>query len=533
MRRRFSRQATLATALVVSLIAGACSAGGGTDQAAGQTGRHVAGGTFTWAIDDRGVFDPYRNSNIEIYAKLAYDSLVNQRPDGTFVSGLADKWTVTADRATFTLRRGVTCSDGTPLTAGQIAADLTYLSDPKNKSYLYGLRVPTVPLTAAGDDAAGTVTVTLRKPFSFLLQTIGQVPIVCAKGMRDPELLRTASDGTGPFVLTEVVPGQRYTFAVRKDYTWGPAGASTSAPGTPASLVLSVVENEATKANLLQTGQVNMAVILGEDRQRLTAQGLTTVEAPSEGAWLWFNQQHARPGADQRVRQALVQALDLAEVVKVNTGGFGRAATGLVNTKTKPCPGDTVAGRLPAQDVAAAERLLDAAGWVKDASGTRSKGGRPLVLALHYWAGGGSTGAPTAELLSRRWGAIGVRVKVTADTTTAYTKVMFGTGDYDVYQSGFGLDLPSQMVNFLSGPVPPAGTNVAGIDNADYARLAATAATLPHPQACRYWDQAEQALYRAVNPVPIAVRSRPHFLRNAEAAAVGIRIVPTSLRVLG
>ena len=54
-------------------------------------------------------------------------------PDGQVVSGLAEKWRVGATSASFTLRRGVTCSDGTNLTASGVARSLSRASDPRNR----------------------------------------------------------------------------------------------------------------------------------------------------------------------------------------------------------------------------------------------------------------------------------------------------------------------------------------------------------------------------------------------------------------
>ena len=51
---------------------------------------------------------------------------------GGLVAGLADKWQGTTTKAMFTLRKGVTCSDGTPLTAGDVAANINFVGDTKN-----------------------------------------------------------------------------------------------------------------------------------------------------------------------------------------------------------------------------------------------------------------------------------------------------------------------------------------------------------------------------------------------------------------
>src|SRR5689334_13341995 len=108
------------------LITSGCTGSHGRNGVPGQTVRYAKNATFTMLVNsDPGIFDPYRNQLVLNYY-LAYDPLVNLQPNGSFASGLAEKWTADARSATFTLRPGVTCSDGTPLTASRVAAAISY-----------------------------------------------------------------------------------------------------------------------------------------------------------------------------------------------------------------------------------------------------------------------------------------------------------------------------------------------------------------------------------------------------------------------
>ena len=519
---------------LAAVLVSACLVAAGCGSKSHQPTHSADNGTFTFAIPgDPGAFDPYHNSKVMTYSSLAYDSLVNRRPDGRFVSGIAERWTADANSAIFTLRKDVTCSDGTPSSATDVASAINYVSNPANGSPRYGVQTPTVPLTATGNDADRSVKVEPKSPFGFLLNTIGQLPIVCAKGLKNSKTLASASDGTGPFVLTTVVPGQSYTFRRRDNYTWGPAGTDTHAPGTPETVVLRVVANEATAANLLLSGEVNMASISGEDQQRLKAPGITKDESPAAGAWLWFNQISGHVTEDKNVRQALVHALNLAEVIRVNTGGRGGPATGLIAREPKSCPGDTISGQLPKLDVPAAEALLGRAGWSMRPDGIRSKHGTPLAIDLHYLPGGRPLDKPTAELIADRWRAVGVKVTVTADTSATFAQVMWKTSNYDVHLIGFDLDLPSQIAQYVSGPLPPKGTNVAGIDNPEYNALVAKANAMTPPKACTFWNQAEQALWRDIDPIPVSYRPWSFYQHGAKAEVNALQWpIPTSIKVL-
>lgn len=248
---------------------------------------------------------------------------------------------------------------------------------------------------------------------------------------------------------------------------------------------------------------------------------------------LRFNQRDdKRPTADQRVRRALVQALDRDQLVKVTSGGAGRPATGLSLVEPRACPGDLVSGRLPKYDVAAAESTLDQAGWIKGGDGVRTKNGRQLAIQLIYINANSNYEKPTTELIAQKWKAIGVDVKVRSVPFVSLTNVLYETGDWDVY-TGLGTAyLPSAWVPFVSGPYPPKGKNLAG-QNKDYEALVAKAQPLTPPAACPYWNQAEQALYRDLNIVPIADRRATYYLSHATAQPSGYeQPVPTSVRLL-
>ncbi|MFI6906975.1 ABC transporter substrate-binding protein [Nonomuraea sp. NPDC050394] len=525
---------TPAGALIAAVTAAALASGcGGAPRPAAGPAEYVKDGTFTFAIPaDPGILDPYRNllPHGEM-TSLTYDSLINVTPRGQIVSGLAATWKADARTATFTLKKGITCSDGSPLTAGTVARALGHL---KNPSPLSGLLVPAAPYDVGADEATGTVKVTMKKPFALLIETLGRVPIVCDKGLADPKLLENATVGSGPFVLSKIVRGDTYTFTRRDGYTWGPDGAAGNAPGSPATIVFKVVPNETTRANLLLAGQVNLANVAGPDRERLLARNLERFDLTAMLGELWYNQRDGRPGADPLVRRALTAALDLDELVNVVTSGTGTRAPGLVASQTQPCAADNVTGHLPATDPVRAAALLDQAGWVKGAGGTRAKDGEKLVIDLHYSPSEGEGSVAAAELVSKRWQAVGVTVKLTSDDLAAATRAMFETGDFDAYWAGLRFDLPTHILPWASGAVPPKGQNFTGIDNPDFVKLAGEAAATTGAAGCALWNEAERALLRDADIVPIAVAKQPFFFSKAQGETEGWlqQPIPTSIRVL-
>ena len=405
--------------------------------------------------------------------------------------------------------------------------------DPNNAPAQFGITVPSVPYTATGDDAAGTVKVATGKPFGLLLNMVGLLPIVCPKGLKDPKSLNSASDGTGPYVVAGAVAGQSFTYALRKGYTWGPGGAGTATPGLPAKIVINSVSSKATQANLLLTGALNYGQVTEDDMTRLGARGLKNLEYPVAGTWLAFNQRDNRPGSDLRVRRALAMTLNPTEVLKVSGAGHGIVPTGLISQVPKPCPGNTVTGQAPRYDVAGAEALLDQAGWVKGPDGIRAKNGKPLAFTMIFSPDYAPLDKPTGEFLAQRWKAIGVKANLRPITPAAIQEVLFKTGNWDLYTGGTNVGLPSQLMARLAGPLPPGGVNYAGVHNAEYKALADKALTMTLPQACPTWDKAEQAIIRNVDFTPIANRAQHVFLNKAELQLGRYAgPIPTSIRVL-
>ncbi|SCF73228.1 peptide/nickel transport system substrate-binding protein [Streptomyces sp. Ncost-T10-10d] len=520
-----ARSAAVASAAVASAVMAGC---GGGDVSSTHT-PVVVGGTVTIATaSETPSFHPYSQFGSAL-APYAYDSLVNMAPDGRVASGLAEKWRAGATSASFTLRRGVTCSDGAILTASGVARSLRYASDPRNR--LVGARaaLPGVPFTVSADDAARTVSVRMASPYSFIVRTIGLVPVVCPAGLADPGALDRHTEGTGPYVLSGYTSGGPYLFTRRKGYAWGPRGATNAAAGQPERIVVSVVPQESTVANLLLTGGVNIAMVTGPDRARLTGHGLATAQVPTVVGLTFFNERTGRPLSDPVLRQALVGALDRKGLANVAIGGDGTPASHLTAADSV-CHADVAAGNLPSHGAVGA---LGAAGWTKNAQGRLVKHSRPLRLRLLSSADFGSTLPSVAELMAATWQALGADVDLVSESSNAVVQAMYQSGDFDVVVgSSPGPPLPAQLVPYFSGSPPSGGLNFAYVANRAYDRFVALALRAPGTASCADWNRAAAALFRSADALPIADgTSTVYGYRTTFAVAPGGQIVPTSIRL--
>ena len=536
--RRLSspRRSTTAALVLVASTAAACGGSSSpSDQADAGPVRYASGGTLTYAIpQDPGALDPLLSvlNTTRAVASFAYDTLLHTDEQGELVSGLAETWEGSASSAEFVLREGITCSDGAPLTATDVAANISFVADPANASPQAGIAVPP-GAKAVADDAARTVTVTTAAPTPFLLESVGtNLQIVCAKGTADRKTLASETNGTGPYVLTESVADDHYTFTKRDGYAWGPDGTDSEAEGTPDEVVVQIVSNPATALNLLLSKEVNIARVGDAEEQRAKDAGLEGQGQRAAAGELWFNQAEGRPGSDEAVRQALVGGLDVEQVGSVLTGGTGVPSTGLVTLEPRICSGDTVTGTLPDLDTAEAEALLDEAGWTKGEDGVRSKDGKPLALRFLSPSTLGPNGTPGTELLAARWKELGVTVTITSPDDTALETALFSTGEWDAGFIPLQVSLPTQYASFVSGPTPPTGANFANISNPEYEKAAAAATSLTGDEACARYEEGEKALIAAADIAPLVDKQVSIYGNGAQFRVDSNGLVVQSLRLL-
>ncbi|MEU0939068.1 ABC transporter substrate-binding protein [Embleya sp. NPDC005971] len=495
----------------------------GTDGGAGAGGNTVTIGV----AGDPGAMNPLTApaSSAVMMNRFAYDSLVDIRPDGQIASGVARTWTADATTASFTLRRDVLCDHGTTLTPSAIAAQYNYIGDPANKSPMAGPMVP-VGATAVADDAAGTLTLKAPEATPFLPRGAGTVQLVCPSGMRSQEKLDQGSDGTGPYRLSEVVPGDHFAFTRRPGYVWGPDGADNAA--SPDRVVFEFVGDESTRTNLLLGGQLDVARVIGADRTRLTAAGVGFELQRDPFGMLLFNEAPGRVTADAEVRWALVAALDLKQIGAVATGGKGVPATRFGTTMAPPCPTDSVTANLPPHDPARAAEALRAAGWEKS-GGRWSKNGRQLSISMPYPGYQGNQVIAAVELAVRQWNSFGVKVTTSRTAQTTNVSILMA-GQWDIAWAPVSVPAPDRNLVFFSGPKPPEGLNLGATDNPEHRRLAAQAMGKSDIAGCPEWTAAEAELIKRVDVVTFIDSNSPWFGRGYAFEIDGGGILPTTPR---
>lgn len=511
-----------AGAVLTMTALAACSSGGSGNSAA--NGEPVVDGTFTMGISaDPGNLNPLLSTaeTVRSLTPFVYDNLLHFDPEtGEPRAWLAEKWESSATSATLTLKQGITCDDGSKFTAENASNVINWAADPKNNSAMLGVLVPE-DAKAEFDQASNTVTVNTQAPNSFLLTQIGSLEMVCQAALDDPASIETKTNGTGMYKLDSVLAGDSYTLSRREGYTWGPEGGNRSdTPGAPKTVVLKVVDNASTRANLLLSGQLQLAGVDGPDEDRVAAQTEAAVRQPFIVGQLYWNQLDGKPTADPAVRVALTQALDLDALNQVATSGKGRRAERLAMMNPNPCSYDAATPTLPKHDAAAAGAALDKAGWAAGADGKRSKDGKPLELTLIHSRDSEAVAA-SMDLVRQQLEAVGVTVKLDSSDSTAFLEKLYGEGTqagFDVANQTVNINVPSLLTPWNSGPKPPGGRNATNIDNAGYNAEVAQARTKAGAESCPNWEAAEKALYQTADSVPFAARDNVTY-------AKGVRLI--------
>lgn len=483
---------------------------------------------------DWDTLDPHRTRSTNGFqmALSLYDRLVALHPSGRVVPYLAERWDQADGRLTLTLRADARCADGTTVDAGVVAQSLRRLARPQTQApyaaRTFGRGEPAI----THDTAARTVTIATQQPHSDLLLALAMpwASIVCAAGLAQTANLAALPQGSGPFTLEASERGSRYTLLRRADHRWAPeVGVAPAA--RPGRLQLRVSANATTTANLLVTGEVNLASITGREVERLARErSLRRVDVTLFGAdALLFSQAPGRVTADRRVRQALAHAVD--------SNGFNRAfAFGLgtpsdtLTTASMQCHDGRVGSASVRHDPARTHALLQQAGYRRGASGFYERDGQRLRVRIAGHRG--QNAGP--EYLMELWRAQGIEATLAIAEFNTWLETVSRTADWDVSIMPLNsvIPSPSLFVAQLTGSAPPKGSNFMGRENPAYAAAARAALAAGPDDRCARWADAERVVLESVDLHPLVARNVSTFLRGVSANMLsGTVFDPHSLRV--
>lgn len=386
-RFRRSTWLTGASALIAAtaLFAGAANA---QDAANPQSG-----GTLTIVLPDypvEGLNPHHRGAISQTQAvRNVYDALVSADYDETFHPWLAESWTRSDDGITWTfkLKQGVKFTDGEPFNAQAVKANFDLVIDGKYAPSAAKNSFRSLKEIKVVDDY--TVQFILSKPAANFLHTLATLEgaIVSPKSLQNPNVRAggVGIAGTGPFILTEVVPGQELVFVRNENYNSPPATAHHTGPAYIEKLVIKYVSESSVRAGLLSSGEVQAIVDVAptdiplfDGVDGFQYEYKSSNVAPTS---LYFNTTSG-PTQDVRVRKALQEGADVDGIVQSVLKGYGTRAWSILQPQSKFY--DAKFEKAYGGNVELANKLLDEAGWTgRDAEGFRTDtSGKRLTLRL-------------------------------------------------------------------------------------------------------------------------------------------------------
>lgn len=366
-----------------------------------------------------------------------YDSALNPRPYA------ARSWNWSADRRLLTLQLVPTIRwhDGQPTTSRDVAFTLLAGRDPTT-GYARAADLAGVDTVLTPDDSTAVIRFRGPQPaFPSILCELPIVPVHILGSVKRSELRRAPYNsnpiGNGPFKFVERRVGQLWRFERNDDFP-----AELGGPPKVRGIVVAVVDEATTKFAGLASGDLDVAGI-SPTMAALARRDptLRVVEYPilfTTG--IVFNS-HRPPFDDVRVRRAIDLAIDRQRVVAVALAGFGVPAYGPVPPESPMALPMT--GR---QDATRADSLLDAAGWKRESSGMRQRGGRPLSFDLLTV---GSSDNAIEQLIQGDLAARGIRMEIRQIEGGAFLTAARGTTKtYDALIAGVPGDV---TLSYLAG----------------------------------------------------------------------------------
>ncbi|MBL3700575.1 ABC transporter substrate-binding protein [Leucobacter luti] len=524
-----------ALAGVAALALSACAAPADSSEA----GSPVAGGTLVYATGDAEptCLDPHVGGNYPqaLISTQYLEPLVGRDASGKITPWLASEWTTSEDGLTwdFTLQDGVTFTDGTPLDAAAVKANIEHLQDPETQSSTGYLAVAKVASVEAVDDLHARFT--LSAPDSALLESLSQQwtaiqsPAGIERGMEEN---CQAPIGTGPFVVEKWTPQQSVTLVRNDDYrTPGPEADHDGAAHLD-GIEWRFIPDAATRYAALASGEVQVIDNpLPSDIVAAADAGIEHIDAPRPGSVNRIELNSAQaPFDDARVREAFIRAADPDPGIEsLYRGTAQRSTSPLASTEPAAASNE----ELFTTDAAAAEKLLDEAGWTeKGADGVRSKDGAPLTVRFPV-----STNQSVAaeqslfEQIQANTAAVGFDVQLEpVDLSSWYAAL--GANEYEAVSAPYTKVGPDvlRILYHSDGIVPaPSGyfANHAQLADPELdALLDEASATLDEDARAELYADAQQRILESFTVLPLYDQQN-HFLTKQVAGVTTLGTVAT------
>lgn len=460
--------------------------------------------------------------------QLTYAGLMKDTPGG-LVPDLASGYTVSDDGRTYTFTLAdVSFSDGTPVTADDVAYTIQMAQNPDLKS---PVRPNWEGVTVTATDLH-TVVFTLKSPYGPFLEnaTLGILPKHLWSAVKAEEFpfsaLNLSPVGAGPYTVE----------SVKKNKSGVPTEATLAAFSRAhvvpyiTHMVFRFYQSAEEARTALMAHDIDAAHSVVPEVVR----GTVLHEATYTRVFgVFFNQNENKVFADQSVRAALDRALDKNALIDTILSGYGSPIDGpLPQASTKDATEDA------ATRLEAARAILVKDGWKLDTATSSSEGALPIFtksvksgkgaaqvtrLAFTLTTGSAPELKRAAEAVASAWRTLGADVtlqffdqndlNLTIIRPRAYQSLLFG--------EVVGRE-PDLFAFWHSSQRNDPGLNIALYTNSTVDKLLASARTESNPALRRSGTESAAAIIE--NETAAVFLYAPSFIYRTEDRLQGVTL---------
>lgn len=321
-----SRKTRLRLALIGSITAASLALTAcGASEPAVEGGDGASDATFAIAVNSapRSLDPAQLDGGVQAYVwGSIYDSLLYRDNAGELQPNAAESWEYSEDALTltFTLREGMTFSDGTPVTAEAVRA--TMIRNAETPGQIQD-KMTAVESVEAPDDTTVIVHFSTPDP-AFLANMAVEPGVIAEPSTVDEDRTATNPVGSGPYTLNvdKSVTGSSYVLERRDDY-WNVDAYPFK------TLTVKVLQDPTAAINALKTGEADAATVTSSQLSQFESDPNFSL-FPVPGAATGYLNLADRDGtllpplADVRVREAINLAFDRDEIVEKLLFGKGQ-----------------------------------------------------------------------------------------------------------------------------------------------------------------------------------------------------------------
>jgi peptide/nickel transport system substrate-binding protein len=440
--------------VLVALTCAFASACGGSSSSRSSSSKTAVGGKLvidnvsgsTWTCQ----FNPFNSAVLgpgitfaPVYEPLQFVNILQSGNAPTPMLATSSQWSNGYKTLTFTIRKGVTWSDGKPFSAADVAYTFNAMKSDKVIDLNALWSADGGPLTSVAVNGTDQVAFTFKAPSQPLFYFVAdQTPIVPQHiwSTLDQSKLHAYADshpvGTGPYLVSNCSP-QNIKY-LRNPHYW------QSTPSHPVPRI-----KEVDYPAFLSNTPGNLALAQGQAQwggQYIPNVQSFYVSKDSAHRHIWFPPvlnvalvpNLSNPLLSKlAVRQAIAYALDKATIARLGEGGEQQPAnqTGVVTPTFQSWVDSSLTQ--PTYDPAKAAQILKSAGFTKGSDGVyHDSSGNRLAFTIKTISGYSDWDA-SLQVITQELKAVGIAVTVQDENSTPYTADIQG-GHFQLAYAGSG-----------------------------------------------------------------------------------------------